>query len=243
MNEIIAAVCENSKTDCDILTGYLKKAGRELHQTIQMHTFSSERMFCENLSSKFDIVFLDVHFPEGGIDRIVRRLRNYNHHVYLVFMSSSADSFSMGYEYGARNYLLKPLNYLQILKEMKRYLEQEALLSEPFLWLSSKKGLFKIYYAKLRFIETEARHLLFHYGTLTLSYTGKISDYIDTLPESVFFRCNNSYIVNLKYIISIVPDGNRYNIHLITGEIIPLSRSRYRDCLLLLRELQNNTCI
>lgn len=243
MNEIIVAICENSKTDCDILISYLKKAGRELHLTFQIHTFSSENMLYENLSSRFDIVFLDIHLPDSGTEKLVKSLRNYNKYVYLIFMSSSSDLFSIGYEHSARNYLLKPLNYLQILKEMKRYSEQEVLLYEPFLWLSSKKGLFKIYYTKLRFIETEDRHLLFHYDGLKLCYTGKISGCIDTLPENLFFRCNNSYIVNLKYIKSIVPDGNRYNIHLITGEIIPLSRSRYRDCLLLLRGLQNDAFI
>ena len=49
------------------------------------------------------------------------------------------------------------------------------------------------------------------------------------LPGRFFFRCNNSYIVNLNYVASIVPEGDRYNIRLTTGEVIPLSRSRYHE--------------
>lgn len=105
------------------------------------------------------------------------------------------------------------------------------IASESFFWVSNPEGHFKLYHSKCRFIETENRHLIFHCEQEIIRETGKISDIMEKLPDSQFFRCSNSYIVNLHYISHILPEGNRYNIHLLTGEIIPLSRSRYRDCL------------
>lgn len=102
-------------------------------------------------------------------------------------------------------------------------------VTRPFLWLSTKKGHFKLYYSKCRFVETDNRNLVFHYKDQLISKSGKISSMLKKLPGRIFFRCNNSYIVNLDYVSSIVPEGDRYNIRLTTGEVIPLSRSRYHE--------------
>jgi len=216
MTEITIAIYENSKTDHDILVSYLRKAERTLQQKYQIYTFLSPKAFYEILSPRFDIVFLNIQLLTSYSENIIQRLKSFNRYVRLIFISSSSDSFSLGYEYGAQNFLLKPLSYLQITKEMERYSRKEALLSEPFLWISNKRGLFKIYYSRLRFIETESRHLLFHYDGTTICHSGNFSYFTHKLPASEFFRCNNSYIVNLRYIASIIPDGGRYNIHLLT---------------------------
>lgn len=127
-------------------------------------------------------------------------------------------------------------------KEREKLLEQlkitirnfnphlKVTVSEPFLWLSHKGGHYRLYYSKCRYIETDNRCLLFHCANKTIRKNGKMSDILEKLPKNVFFRCNNSYIVNLQYISEIVPEGNRYNIHLLSGEILPLSRSRYQEC-------------
>lgn len=116
-------------------------------------------------------------------------------------------------------------------------LKTDISVSSPFLWISTKNGHFKLYLTKCRFIETDNRKLIFHYLERTICKSGKISSIIEKLPKSMFFRCNNSYIVNLRYISHIVPEGGRYNLLLTTGEILPLSRSKYQKCLRLLKEL------
>ncbi len=104
-------------------------------------------------------------------------------------------------------------------------------VSEPCLWLSTRSGYFRLRYLECRFIETDNRKLLFHCEDSVHHKNGKISDILDLLPQDIFFRCNNSYIVNLHYIDDILPEGGRYNILLRSGEIIPLSRSCYQECL------------
>ncbi len=105
----------------------------------------------------------------------------------------------------------------------------KVTVSEPFLDLFCKGGYYRLYYLKCRYIETDKRYLIFHCENREFRTFGKISDLSQKLPPNIFFRCNNSYIVNLQYISEIVPEGDRYNIHLLSGEVIPLSRSRYRE--------------
>lgn len=104
--------------------------------------------------------------------------------------------------------------------------------SSPYFLLASyKQHYYRIQYAKLRFIETGTRDLVFHYENREITISGSLSDYERELPKQVFYRCNNSYIVNLHYIDEIIPDGSRYKLHLSTGESIPLSRNKFQECI------------
>lgn len=236
MNEIIIAILDDSMNDRALLQGYLEKVAKELGKTFQIYTFSNGIDFTKKIHPVFDVVFLNTTIPDMNITETVKRLQERNLHVHLVFLSQDPATVSMGYEYGARNHLVKPFSYVTILTELKKYIQSEIHLSDPFLWVSNRDGHFKLFYSRLRYAETENRHLIFHYEDQVIRHAGRISNFVEKLPDELFFRCNNSYIVNLSYISSIVPDGNRYRIQLITGEEIPLSRSRYRSLLSRLQE-------
>lgn len=236
MNEIMIAIFDDSMVDCALLQGYIEKASKELEKTFRIYTFSDKIDIDRKIYPAFDVVFLNTAMPDIHIADTVRKLQQRNLHVYLIFLSQDPEAVSMGYEYGARNHLVKPLSYVAILTELKKYIQSESRLSDSFLWVSNRDGHFKLFYSRLRYAETENRHLIFHYEDQVIRHTGRISNFVEKLPEELFFRCNNSYIVNLTYISSITPDGNRYSIQLITGEKIPLSRSRYRHLLSILQE-------
>ena len=101
----------------------------------------------------------------------------------------------------------------------------EAAHAIPCLWISTQQTEYKLYLHKLRYIETNNRQLVIHYGNELIPYNGKLLDFQRYLPDT-FFRCNNSYIVNIDYIERIQKDINRYTIHLISGEQLPLSRDK-----------------
>lgn len=126
-------------------------------------------------------------------------------------------------------------NCLELLQQLERTVQHyeprpRITLSEPALWLSTSRELYRLYYPECHYIETDNRCLIFHCESEIFRKTGKISDILRRLPEHTFFRCNNSYIVNLNFISDIMPEGDRYNIRLRSGEIIPLSRSHYQEC-------------
>lgn len=231
MNEIMIALYDDSEADCSLLSFYLNKAAQELGRKLRIFTFQADNDLSKRTSLIFDMVFLSVSLSGMNTETAVRKLRNSNSRIHLVLLSDCPDSFALGYQYDAKNYLVKPFSYLMILNELKKYIKSEDPVSHSFLWISNRDGYFKLYHSRLRYIETENRYLIFHYSDQVIRYAGKISDFKETLPENIFFRCNNSYIVNLYYISLIAPEGNRYKIRLITQEILPLSRSRYRELL------------
>lgn len=120
--------------------------------------------------------------------------------------------------------------------ELKNLLTDEQILNRPYVWASNQKATYKLYLYKLRYIETCNRQLIFHYENEKINIIDKLSDFENRLSEFHFFRCNNSYLVNIDYIDRIEKDLNRYVILLITGERIPLSRNKKKELIKLIND-------
>lgn len=238
MKEIIIGICEDREEDARCLSSALKKAAAEFGKTARIYVYTTGSDFLKEYTPVFDLIFLDVQLPDINGDKIAMELRKRDRRVYLVFVSLFSDSISIGYEYEAKNYLLKPFRYVNIRNELNRYLKYENLNRQQYMLLPNRKDHLKIYFSKLRFIETDSLHrqLIFHYDGECFSHTGKISDFVRMLPQTFFFRCCNSHLVNLLYVSHIAADLNRYSIYLITGEELPLSRDKKKDFLFRLQK-------
>lgn len=226
MAGLFIGICKNLDKDCETLLQYLQNIEVLLKIDIDVRIYYTGTDFIRNYCQAFDIVILDLNIPDMPGVKIVRSFRELDKDVHLLLTSNTEEVFSIGYQYNADICWTKPLLYNNILNHFKKHLTYEILINRPFILLSSNIGIQKLYCHKLRYIETGNRQLIFHYDGKEIYNYGKLSDLQNQLPKESFFRCNNSYIVNVKYVEAISQDSFRYKIHLITGEEIPLSRDK-----------------
>lgn len=226
MTNLFIGICENLDKDCKVLLQYLQNIEDTLKLDIDVRIYHTGADFVHNYCPAFDIVILDMNTPDMQDKKIVRSLREIDKDVHLILTSDTEDVFSMGYHFDANICWTKPLCYKKILNHFKKHLTYELLINHPFILLSNNTGIQKLYCHKLRYIETGNRQLIFHYDGEEIFNYGKLSDWENQLPKESFFRCNNSYIVNVNYVEKISQESSRYKIHLITGEDIPLSRNK-----------------
>lgn len=226
MTNLFIGICENVNKKCEELLQYLRDIENVLKITIDVHIYHTAADFVRNYCPSFDIVILDMSVPDMPGEKIVRSLRELDKDVPLILTSDAEAVFSIGYQYDASICWTKPLCYSNILNYFRKHLTYELLINQPFILLSNNTGIQKLYCHKLRYIETGNRQLIFHYDGEEISNYGKLSDLENQLPKESFFRCNNSYIVNIKYVEKVSQESFRYKIHLITGEDIPLSRDK-----------------
>lgn len=242
MKEITVGICEDNPADCNLLLKYLNRVSHELNLSFIIHTYASGNEFLDKYSPDYDLIFLDMQLPDMNGDEIATKIRQQDTQVYLVFVSKHTSYISIGYKYEAHNYLLKPLRYSQILNEINRFLKYAPILQQEYLWLNDRQNMQRIYFSKLRYIETEDRAIILHYEDRILRHPCGITSFMQELPEDSFFRCNHSYIVNLKFVDYITPDISRFSIHLLTGETIPLSRDKKKEFLLALQKAGEHIC-
>ncbi len=237
MNHLLIGICGSSEIAAEILPQYLKTAESVFRIGFDIHIYSAGKELLNNYRPVYDILFLELPLDDMDTDKFFSQLRHLDSYVHIIVISDSLDSIWLGYDYGVNNCFSRSLWYRKIQNELRKCLFDDDILLKPSLWLSCPKGDFKLYFHKIRFIETNHRQLIFHYGNESLLYNGTLHDFEEKLAEHHFFRCNHSFIVNIRYIEKIVKDINRYSLHLVTGEVIPLSRDKKKVLLEMLREL------
>ena len=225
---MVIGICESAISDNELLIQYLNIAEACLSIEFKIYTYATGASLLDSYRAVFDIIFLNVPISDMDTQILISKLRKQDEHVRLILMSKNSDLFFLGYEYNASNYFIKPLRYPRILSEIKKYLSDGKALERSNLWISTQQTKYRLYLYKLRYIETSNRQLLIHYGNEKIQYHGNLVDFQLQLSTN-FFRCNNSYIVNVNYIERVQKDISRYTIHLITGEQIPLSRNKRRE--------------
>ena len=231
MRNILIGICDESDADTLDLIQHLNNAAEELNISLDIHTYTNDRDFLNAYHPVFDMIFLNLTLPDFRAKEIVSLLRQLDPQVPLILTSESSELATIGYEFNVKNNFVKPYWYFKILNELKRFLTFEHIPPMPYIWISDRKNAYKLYLHKLRYIETINRQLLFHYSDRQIVHHGNLIDFEQSLTSETFFRCNNSYLVNINYISSIHTDISRYSIELITGERIPLSRDKKRELL------------
>lgn len=217
-------VCDNDILFINRLIEYIEQFEKEYSLGIVKHIFIDvEEMceFCQN-TSDIDIIFLDVLFEDANGMEIARRIRDLNHRVSIIFVSSSRDFAIEGYEINADGYLLKPLDYSLFETKMKSVINKLRTEEDRFFYDTTNKGkvLFRFY--EIIYIETYNRHTKIH--TCNEEYIGyrKMKDYDKILDGYGFVRCHAAYIVNLQYIHRL----NGLILTLKDGTEIPISKTR-----------------
>lgn len=226
MTSLFVGICANVNKDCEDLFQNLRDIGNILKINIDVRIYHTGTDFLRNYCQAFDVVILDMNVSDIPGEIIVRSLRELDKDVHLLLTSNTENVFSIGYQYNADICWIKPLCYNNLLDFFKKHLTHELLINQSFILLSNNTGLQKLYCHKLRYIETGNRQLIFHYDGEEIANYGKLSDFEKKLSQESFFRCNNSYIVNIKYVETVLQESFRYKICLITGEEIPLSRNK-----------------
>lgn len=145
---------------------------------------------------------------------------------HLIFVTIMKDDVYRAFEYGAFDYLVKPLSGTSFEHTMERFLLALQGGGNQ-LMVSCKNEQHIINLSEILYCEVINRKINLHLADGNIiEYYGKISE-LEQILYRDFFKSHRSYLVNLKYIAG-------YNSNEITisgGEKLPLSRGR-KDALM-----------
>lgn len=181
--------------------------------------------------SKYDIVFLDINMDELDGIQTAEILRKYNPRAYLVFITAFINYTLQGYKVEAIRYILKDYNNLKpdILEALDTIFEKMNLMDYKITYDFVAVGEVEISVKDIIYIENVMHKVRFHIvknnQNIILELYKKLSDVEEELPPKDFARTHQSYLVNSMYIENL----KRYEVSLITGEKIPVSKSRYKE--------------
>lgn len=189
-----------------------------------IYEFSSGEELLNNYPKDLDILIMDIQMKTiNGMDT-ARKIREFDQNLEIIFMTSFVEFMQEGYEVKAYRYILKPINERKISKNILPCINEIVKKRNNYLTINVKNYVDRIKIDSIIYIETDRPNILIY--THDNMYTTKmsISKIEKILSEYGFFRCHNSYIVNLKLVESM--NGNTV---VVDGKDIPISKYRVKN--------------
>jgi two-component system LytT family response regulator len=223
---------------------------RDFLEKMLLKYFPQKFFICEKCKSideaviaieKFnpELVFLDIQMPNKNGFELFKEVQNINFEV--IFTTAYAEFAIDAIKWSALDYLLKPINYIDLLDTVKRYEKKidKASQQEKLRLLienldlgdtSFKKVVFPtetgyefIKVNSILYCEAQSNYCKIKCldgSSLTISKTLKYVE--ELLPPTIFQRIHKTYLVNINYVARF-NKINEFIIELTNGENLPVS--------------------
>lgn len=220
------AICDDEPTLLSELKGYLNRYARETGKEFSIFEYHDGLELLANYQPDFDLIFMDIKMEKLNGLKTAEEIRKTDSTVGLFFLTSLSQYVWKGYEYGAVNYLLKPMKYGRLKMELDRFFKRYQGREEPYLSFANDAGKYKVLYKNLRYAETDKRNVLLHFDDQQQVIYKNMKE-VAALLESQrqFARCHASFIVNLAYVKSV----ENLEAVLTTGERVPISQPKRKE--------------
>jgi two-component system, LytTR family, response regulator len=162
--------------------------------------------------SSVDILFLDVQMPEItgiGLLKILQKKP------YIILTTAYSEYALEGYELEVMDYLLKPITFERFLKAVDKAItrlnhdkpteiiqisENPTEPSQPFMFVKDGTKLVKVRLKDILYIEGLKDYVIIYTQTQKIVTLQRLKVLETQLPENLFMRVHNSYIIALEWI-------------------------------------------
>ncbi|MCC6460592.1 MAG: response regulator [Saprospiraceae bacterium] len=199
-----------------------------------------------------ELVFLDIEMPRLNGFELLRRCARLD---FKVIFTTAYDQYAIrAFKFNALDYLLKPIDKDELIAAVQKalvsnvphslQLEAAQLLQrQPVperIALPVGQELLFVEVADIQYCASDGSYSSFYFGKsgakpiLVSKSLREIEELLNN--PTVFFRCHNSYLVNLRCIKKIIrTDGG--DIVLQNGQSIPVARAKKADLLRVIAKL------
>lgn len=201
------AIVDDEQKEIDVLIGNAERYSQEKKIGIEYECFSDALAFVEGYDKSFDLILIDIDMP--GLDGMsaIRRLREVDRSVMVIFVTNLAALAVKGYEVEAFDFVVKPVVYYNFSLKMDRVVKRWKSMRDREIWISNRSGRQMIKSNDIVYIEVMKHVVTFHtrQGDITTG-NGTLKSIQEKLNDLPFALCNQCYLVNLRYVTAVGGD-------------------------------------
>jgi len=188
---------------------------------------------------KPELVFLDIQMPEENGFELFKYFDTIN---FQVIFTTAYKNFAIdAIRYSALDYLLKPINYIDLLSALRRFEKRKKLLDQKDKFelllenlstdnssfnkiaLPTQTGYELIKLNSILYCKSDSNYCIVYCVDGKEYLISKTLKYVEELIiEDYFIRTHKSYLVNLNYVVK-YDKGDELKITLSNGEQVPVS--------------------
>lgn len=195
---------------------------------------NAETAWEEIQKNKTDLILLDINLAgeKNGV-WLAQQVRKYLD-IPIVFLTAYGDQNTIKevLETSPNGYLMKPYQEPTLLTTIdialknfsttKENIDKVAESMNGFVYVKDRNIKVKLYFKNIEYIKSEGNYLDIVTENKIHVVRSKLSEFIEIIPENVFYRCHRRYVVNSAKINALGKDYIQLN-----NEKIPLA-SKYK---------------
>lgn len=214
------AVVEDEQQYRDEVCQYIEQYATEHQLKFDVTTYTDGQEIVDDAQKHYDIIFFDIEMTLlNGMDA-AKVIRERDANVVMVFITNMAQYAIEGYEVGALDFVLKPIDYygfsFRLARALGRVQKKQGNLEFA---INTPGGIKKLNSNDIYYIEIENRFLVYHTAEGDFSQRGTLQSAEEMFQNYHFVKCNHWYLVNLKYVTEI-----EENIVHVAGSRLEISR-------------------
>ena len=227
------AICDDSKIDLQYVSNLVEEFFKSKQSTVKIDKFFNPRILLNKLTEDdnqlYDLFILDIVMSQNGIS-VAQRINKLFPNAVIVFQSTSRDYAVEAFRVRAFDYILKPLNKLQIFDCLNRVYEKFSPSNKSIIQIKdSELYLTTIVIQDIAYIESYNRRLIFHMNDGKSIYSTTLRNkFLESIPFDLdannFVACHASFVVNMNQVKSISINS----FILFNGKSIPISKRSYQ---------------
>ena len=199
-------ICDDEPGQIEYLTSLVSSWSTKNGHTCVMDSFPSSEAFlfdyAENKSC--DILLLDIEMGGmNGVD-LAKTIRPTNDTVQIIFITGYPDFIAEGYEVSALHYLMKPVSEEKlhtVLDKAARNLAEH----EKRLCITYDRKTDFVPLSQITYIEARKQYVEIHTDDEVYRMKSSLTE-IEVRLDEFFFKCQRSFIVNLRHVVRISPN-------------------------------------
>ncbi|MGB5460570.1 MAG: LytTR family DNA-binding domain-containing protein [Eudoraea sp.] len=191
-------VVENSKVYCKIIARMVKN-----HDDLNLVAACSNAIDANRIikNHKIDLILLDIEMPFiNGFDL----LESLDQEIQVIIISGNSHNALKAFDYGVRDFLLKPLNIDRFDNAIRKVLtnnkRNEIEEDKEFLMVRSHLKNKKVSLKEIKWVEAFGDYVKIITDKEKVIALSTMKSISDKLPNDRFLRIHRSYIVNLNKI-------------------------------------------
>lgn len=197
---INVALIEDDDGAAEVIRKFLDRFTAEKRVKFNLARYGDAVGFLANFNSNFDIVLMDIELPDLSGMEAAKKLREIDKSVVLIFVTNMAQFAVKGYEVDAMDFIVKPVDYFVFSVKLQRALDRVTIGGEIKLRVKTENGVVGLLSSRIKYVESVKHIVVYHTTDGDYRSYGTLRDVELSLGASNFVRCNNCYLVNLRYV-------------------------------------------
>jgi len=218
------AIVDDDEKSRMTLREYTDRYQEEYNEKLKISTFADGADIAEEYKAEYDIIILDIEMRFMDGMRAAELIRKMDSDVILIFITNMAQYALKGYEVQAMNYLLKPVSYFAFSQEIHKAISYVKTRKKAYFYIRVESGMLRLNVEEIVYVESKRHQIIVHTTSDSYSTRDSMKNVEQMLAEYKFVRCNNCYLVNLRYV-----DGVVQNNVIVNGEELQISRPRKKQ--------------